>query len=120
MTLVVMQLIRDKQISGIWRLLETTPTTEYFTPDLVADLPDVAKRYFLHAIQPGTPLTSCVKLKIHGSFKLGENGTWMTMQAEEMLSLPTGFVWKSAIAQGFFQIVGADYYANRSSQMQFA
>jgi hypothetical protein len=37
---------------------------------MVAELPVPVKRYFLHAIKPGTPVASSVSLKMSGSFRM--------------------------------------------------
>jgi hypothetical protein len=68
--LVVLRVSNDRAAREIWRSLETPPPTEEFTSKMVANLPEPVQRYFLHAIQPGTPLASSVQIKMHGSLKL--------------------------------------------------
>ena len=113
--IVVLLRFRNNQTaSGIWRSLETPPATEKFTPEMVADLPEPVGRYFLHAIQPGTPLASSVQLKMHGSFKIEPR--WMPMQADEILST-AGFLWRATIGTGLVRFFVTDHYANRTGQM---
>jgi hypothetical protein len=94
--------------------LATSPRTEKFTPELVADLPEPVQRYFLHAIQPDTPLASAVQIKMQGSLKL-EQG-WMPMQADEILSTK-GLLWRAAVGTGLVRFFVADRYVNQSGQV---
>jgi hypothetical protein len=41
------------------------------------------------------------------------------MQAKQIIS-EQGFVWKAAIGRSLFQMVGADYYANKSGRTRFS
>ncbi|WP_050046954.1 DUF6920 family protein [Tolypothrix bouteillei] len=41
------------------------------------------------------------------------------MRAKQIISAK-GFVWKATIGHSLFQIIGADFYANRSSRMRFS
>ena len=67
-----------------------------FTPDLVANLPDPARRYFLDVIRPGTPLRTVAEIDMAGQFSLGsrDNPNYGPMRAEQILAPPYGFVWK--------------------------
>lgn len=120
MVLIVRGIREDKEVDRIWRSLESTPSPQYFTPEMVSALPPPARRYFLHAIEPGTPLASSVHLKMRGTFRLKKDAAWMQMQAEEIIAVLKGFVWKATIQQGFFKLVGADSYANQSVHMRFS
>lgn len=118
LVLAVLRLRNEQEISTKARSLEL-PAGQLFTEDMVTALPAPVKRYFLHAIAPGTPLATSVRLKMNGSFKLGQDKPWLPMQATEILSTK-GFIWQATIGRGLFQMVGADYYANRIGKMQFA
>lgn len=112
--LVILRVSNDHAAREIWRSLETSPPTETFTPEMVVDLPQLVQRYFLHAIQPSTPLASSVQIKMHGSIKL-EQG-WMSMQAEEILSTK-GFLWRATIGTGLVRFLVVDRYANQSGRV---
>lgn len=112
----LLRLQADQAIAQNWRSLQTTSTTETFTPELVADLPDPARRYFLHAIQVGTPLAAAVQLKMQGTFKLGEN--WLPMQADQILSVPKGLIWRAAIGQRLGQVRVVDDYVNQMGRVR--
>lgn len=112
--LIVLRIRNDRVARKIWRSLETLSANEKFTSELVANLPEPVRRYFLHAIQLGTPLKSSVQVKMHGSFKMDRG--WMPMQAEEIISTE-GFLWRAIIGTGLVRLFVADRYANRSGRV---
>lgn len=72
-------------------------------------LPAVARRYFERAMEPGTPLTTTVRLRMHGTFIL--NGKSLPMLGWQILSPPrNGFVWKASIGTGLMRFAGSDGY----------
>jgi hypothetical protein len=91
-----------------------------FTEDLVADLPPPARRYFLHAIQPRTPLASSVRLDMRGTIRLGPTRNWMPMTAREILSPPARFVWRATIGRGLLRLIRGDEYAEGSGRVRFS
>lgn len=100
-------------------LLVSENNHEFFVASMVADLPDVVQRYFLHAIAPGTPLSSSVNLKMSGAFRLNPSAAWMPMTGEETLNLPHGFVWRASMGKGLMKFSGADYYFQGSGRVNF-
>ncbi len=108
------------ETNKIWRLLETSPNHTTFTTEMVAELPQPVQRYFIHAIQPGTPLANSVKLKMNGSFSLSPDKPWLPMQAEQIISALKGFVWKAKIGSGLMKFIGSDYYFNNFGRMRFS
>lgn len=121
--LLILLLIRlryERLIRQIWRSLKTQSTGEIFTQDLVADLDEPVQRYFLHAIEPGTPLAAYVELEMNGSFRLKPDADWLIMQAEEIIAASSGFVWKARIVKGLIGFSGADYYAQNHGRMKFS
>ncbi len=118
--IILKRITYNQQIDQIWQNLEiTSANNQTFTEDLVSSLPDPARRYFLHSIERGTPLPSSVHLKMRGKFRTGRDATWMPMNAEELIAIGKGFIWKATIGSGFFKLIGADYYVNGSTRMQF-
>ncbi|MBH8551746.1 hypothetical protein I8751_05015 [Nostocaceae cyanobacterium CENA357] len=118
--LVIIRVRNEQEIDRIWRSLESSPTGDRFTEDMVAELPPPVQRYFLHSIAPGTPLASSVSLEMSGSFRMAQDKPWIPMRAKQITSALKGFVWKAVIGSGLFKFMGADYYANKSGQMRFA
>ena len=72
-------------------LAESRPTA--FTPDLVADLPEPARRYLLHAVASGTPLAPAIQLEMSGSMTPMPGADPVTLQAVEVIAPRRGFVW---------------------------
>ena len=103
---------RDRaQMRAVWEALEAAREADppRYDPAMVADLPEVARRYFARAIAPGTALHRLVWLEMEGSFLLG--GTEMPMTARQILAPPArGFVWDAEIGQGLMRFAGSDGY----------
>ncbi len=118
---IYLKLLREvNETNKIWRLLETSPNNTTFTTEMVAELPEPVQRYFLHAIQPGTPLANSVKLKMNGSFRLSPDKPWLPMQAEQIISALKGFVWKAKIGSGLMKFIGSDYCFNHFGRTKFS
>jgi hypothetical protein len=110
----------NTKVAQVWQTLQSrTPSTDRFTPNMVADQPEPVRRYFLHAIAPGTALANSVHLPMQGTMRLAPGQDWMPVQAEELLSRQ-GFVWKAVAGKGLFQMRGADYYTQNNGEMRFS
>jgi len=107
---------RDKaQAERVWAALEAARDADPLTydPAMVADLPEIARRYFARAIAPGTPLHRSVRLEMEGSFIM--NGNEMPMHARQILAPPAqGFVWQADIGAGLMRFGGSDGYYRSS------
>lgn len=81
-----------------------------FNPKQVAQLPEIAQRYFHHAIAPGTPLYSLVELEMRGTFLLGDVRKFQSyqMSARQALRPPDQFVWIPSMRAGAMSISGSD------------
>lgn len=86
-----------------------TPTRR-FDPEQVVELPEIARRYFRHAIAPGTPLFSAVELEMEGTFLLGNKDGFRTydMAARQVLRPPDQVVWIPRLRSGAMTITGSD------------
>jgi hypothetical protein len=73
-----------------------------FSPDMVADLPGPARRFFTYAIRPGTPLLPVAEIDMGGKFSLGDRDApaYQAMQAHQILAAPQGFVWSMRTLSG--------------------
>lgn len=81
-----------------------------FDPGEIAELPEIAQRYFRHAIAPGTPLYSIAELEMEGTFLLGSKDKFQTydMSAKQVLRSPDQFVWIPEMRSGAMTITGSD------------
>jgi hypothetical protein len=86
------------------------PSMGRFEMGMVAGLPEVAQRYFAHAIQPGTPLLTTVKLRMQGTFLLGNRDAYQSydLEAVQVLAPPAEFVWVPTMRSGVLTINGSD------------
>ncbi len=92
------------------RLTELQPENPAgYDPTMVADLPESAQRYFNFVITPGTPLLPVVEVHMGGLFSLSDRNkpNYQTMQAQQILAAPHGFVWKLQLP-GMVPISGTD------------
>src|SRR5437763_1403040 len=119
-TLMALRVAGDRAVDRVWRDLERTPASgRVFSPAMVAGLPDPARRYFLHAIQPGTPLAAQVRLAQTGSLRIGEQ--WAPFSAEQVLvggGAEPGFAWKVRSRLGGLPLMGSDHYARGEGRMR--
>lgn len=86
------------------------PPAGLFVPTLVADMPEIAQRYFNHAIAPGTPLQTTVELRMEGTFRLGDRTKPQNyaMTARQWLGPPGDYVWMAEMQSGLLHISGSD------------
>lgn len=92
----ILRIVDDSKMNRIRSSLQVSGKTgEIFLPEMVDGLPELAQRYLLHAIQPGTPLARRVELKMSGMLKPRDDASWMPLQATQILTPGRGFVWKA-------------------------
>lgn len=82
----------ESGLEPLWNSAQ--PATRTFDPKDIAHLPDAAQRYLAHSIFPGTPLASAVRLRMHGSIKLGR---WRRFKAEQVIVRDRGMVWQASV-----------------------
>lgn len=97
------------------------PSGGTFDPAMVEDLPEIAQRYFRHAIAPGTALTTCVVLEMQGIFLLGDRSSYQVydMKARQILRPPFEFVWMPTMRSSFLSISGSDALVNGYAWTRF-
>jgi hypothetical protein len=95
-------------------LIENAPApTRTFDPRSIEAMPEIARRYFAHAIAPGTPLSSLAEVEMSGTFSLGTRTQPMSfaMTARQLLAAPHAFVWIASMHSGPAWISGSDVLA---------
>ena len=93
------------------------PLNRTFGPEQVRDLPEPARRYLEHAIDPGTPLAAAVRLRMHGEIKLKD---WCPFSAEQVICWNRGFVWQGTARMGLIPIRGSDRFLDGRGAMHWA
>lgn len=115
--LVVFRLADDLRIQALWGALAASGDGEVFSPDMVAGLPEPARRYLLHAIQPGTPLAASAELDMVGTIRLKPADEWLAIRGTEVLAVPHGLIWKASVGHGVLRVTGYDRYGNGQGRM---
>lgn len=115
--------VLDRRVDLVeWQhLLELQPVRpSRFDPEMVAELPEPARRYFEQAIVPGTPLWTVAEIDMRGRFGLGDKSrpNYRPMRAREILAAPHGFVWRARLS-GWAPLSGSDAGTPRRSWTRF-
>lgn len=118
--LFILKTLDDRHVDQTWQSLEATGSGEVFTAAMVDALPEPARRYFLHAIRPGTPLAASAHLKMSGAIKPNSNSDWADLTATQVLTPGQGFVWKASAQSGPVSMGVVDQLANNSGRMRIA
>ncbi len=109
--LAVLRLMDRREDRAEWdRLALLQPKApDRFDPEMVADLPGPARRYFAYTIDPGTPLRPVAVIEMTGEFSLGtkEDPRYQPMEARQILAAPEGFVWVMR-TRGGMPVSGSD------------
>jgi len=117
--LLVWRRSRERRVRQAWTDLEAPASSERFDPAMVADLPEPARRYLLHAIEPGTRLGNSVRLTMSGSIRMSRGGNLLAMESEELLTAERGYVWRARIQMGALRIRGHDLYVHGEGRMRW-
>ena len=109
---LVLLLVTDRRADHAeWdRLAALQPREpESFASEMVADLPEPARRYFEYTIRPGTPLLPVAEINMVGRFSLGtkDDPRYQPMEARQILAAPDGFVWAMRTRSGM-PVSGSD------------
>lgn len=109
--LAVLLLIDRRTNQAEWERLAALQPADpaRFSLEMVADLPEPARRYFAFAIRPGTPLLPVAEIEMSGQFSLGtkDNPVYRPMDARQILAAPEGFVWAMR-TRGGIPLSGSD------------
>lgn len=118
-TLVWLRQRQSREVDDVWRSLPWAPSEDRFRTEMIADLPEPARRYLRHAIQPGTPLDRSVHLTLSGSIRMSPDGDLLRMDSEELLAAERGYVWRARIEWGPLSIRGHDVYVDGEGRMRW-
>lgn len=112
---------REAQRTWSELIAPASPAERRFDPQQLTGLPEVAQRYFRHAIAPGTPLYSAAELEMEGTFLLGDKDEFQTyrMSAREALGPPDQFIWIAKMRSGAMTITGSDALVDGTAWTRF-
>lgn len=106
--LIGLRLRFKKRAIELWLRADTQSDLDErnFQPKLVEDLPEPMRRYFLHALAPGSPLGGRVEIQGQGEIFL--RGKFQAFSFRELIAPKRGFVWKANAKQLRLSVV--DHY----------
>lgn len=107
--------LNDVTLDELWDDVPA-PTRVFRAAELDPNLPAPARRYLVHAIAEGTPLASAVRLRMHGSIKLGD---WLPFEAEQVIRWDRGLIWKATTKKGVMRISGSDRLIDGEGAMRW-
>jgi hypothetical protein len=99
-----------RNAQAVWDALlaQREPEPVAYDAAMVADLPEIGRRYFASAIAPGTSLRRVARLEMEGCLIL--NGREFPMRGDQILAPPQGFVWRARAGSGMMRFSGSDGY----------
>jgi hypothetical protein len=113
----------DRRAAAAWKRLVAAGAQEprRFDPAMVDGLPEPARRYFLYAIRPGTPLRTVAEIRMRGAIGLGDKArpNYRPMRARQLLAPFEGFVWELDSGSGLARVSGSDGLDGDASWVRF-
>lgn len=117
---LVLRLSAERRIEEVGReLAREGDAASRFDASLVTDVPEPGRRHLLHALEPGTPLTSSVRLDLPGSVRMSREGDPLPMESKEILAAGRGYVWAARMKKGPLTIRGFDAFADGRAEMRW-
>lgn len=101
---------REAEIALDSIIVRAKPSPGTFDPAMVSHLPEIARRYFTHAIAVGAPLHTTARIEMEGTFLLGDSTSFQSyaMTARQVLSPPSELVWIPIMRSGAISISGSN------------
>lgn len=106
--------MRQVSLQDLWKSAQ--PASIQYPPAHLAGLPEAARRYLDHAIAPGTPLATAVRLRMHGEIKLK---SWAPFTAEQVISSQRGMIWAATARMKGLPIRGFDRLLDGEGAMRW-
>lgn len=111
LALVLLRMKDRRDDRSEWRRLQSFQphSPNVLRPEMLAGLPEPARRYFAFTIQPGTPILPVAEIDMCGQFSLGskDDPSYQRMEARQILAPPHGFVWAMRTGGGM-PVSGSD------------
>jgi len=104
----------ETSIDELWD--SAPPDQDVFRLGQIAGLPEAAGRYLEHAIAPGTPLASAVRLRMHGEIKLRR---WVPFTADQVIRSDHQMIWRASVRMHGMPVRGSDRLVNGEGAMRW-
>jgi hypothetical protein len=117
--------LRQQRLWTAWQKLRRPPeerAQERFDPRSVADLPELAQRFLLHALAPGAPLATSVELTMTGKIALKSGAKKLPFRARQVLRHgegESGLIWRAQVGSGALHFSGWDRYTEGEGAMRW-
>ncbi|MGI5863585.1 MAG: DUF6544 family protein [Myxococcales bacterium] len=108
-----------RRLAEITARLRTTTASKTFDPAMVADLPEPARRYMLHAIRPGAPLARFVELRGTARMKPAPDKAFFDLAWDEVLTPGVGMVWNAKTTKALPLTIN-DFYLSDAAAVRVA
>jgi len=105
---------RSADLESLWK--SVSPGAETFDPHALPDLPESVRAYLTHAIAAGAPLASAVRLRMHGTIKLGR---WRKFKAQQVIVRQRGMIWHARLRIGGLSVRGEDRFLDGEGAMRW-
>ncbi|MCD4812279.1 hypothetical protein K8S19_01085 [bacterium] len=110
-----MRIFDNRKVEQIWTVIQKVEGEGCFSEQLIQELPEAVRKYFLHAIAPGTRLAASAELQVEGRLAMAAGKKTMPMNAEEILT-GRAFVWQGHAGQGLWHRQGNELYIAGTSR----
>jgi hypothetical protein len=98
------------------RLAAPTVRPAAFDPAMADSQPAAVRRWLLHALKPGVPLSESVCLTMNGRIKIGG---WRRFTAVQVVAPWDGYIWAARSAVAGLPITGFDRYSSGDGEMRW-
>jgi hypothetical protein len=106
--------INPSDLDALW---DSAPrASEIFDHATFAHLPMAVQRYLAHAIAPGTPRASAVRLRMHGAIKLKR---WRPFNAEQVIVRDRGMIWRANVRMSGMTIRGSRRFVDGAGAVRW-
>ncbi len=126
-TLRIMRWRDDGSVAADWERLLLHADDAGFDPASVADLPEPARRWLVHAIEPGARLARSAEFRMEGEFVIAaavprgatDSANVARLVADEVVAPQRGFAWRVDLESKDGTISGAETFVDGKARRSF-
>jgi hypothetical protein len=108
--------VRTPSLDTLWGAVTVPAGDRVFDTGLLPAFPVAARGYLAHAIAPGTPLATAVRLRMHGEIKLRQ---WLPFTADQVIHWSRGMMWRATVWMHGLPIRGFDRLVSGAGAMRW-